>query len=184
MRAKVVRQLSRQPNRPLSNGQVAALLYVATRTASKWIDSGRIKGYRLPGSEDRRVFPADLREFLLRDGYAVPAELAGPASVSYGLLDGEAVEGLTGCRTLVELGGVLERSVVGRAVVGDGDGTAACREAVEALKGRNPDCRVVLVLSGDADAGRCGAAAADRVFRRPCDWGEVAAALAGKVVTP
>jgi len=43
-------------------GQVAKICKVASRTVSKWFDSGRLKGYRIPGSQDRRI----PREYLIR----------------------------------------------------------------------------------------------------------------------
>lgn len=43
-----------------STGQVAFICMVSTRTVCKWFDSGRLKGYRIPGSQDRRI----PREFL------------------------------------------------------------------------------------------------------------------------
>ena len=36
-------------------GQVAKIFKVAPRTVSKWFDAGRIKGYRIPGTQDRRI---------------------------------------------------------------------------------------------------------------------------------
>ncbi|MGN1274093.1 MAG: helix-turn-helix domain-containing protein, partial [Thermoguttaceae bacterium] len=45
-----------------TTGQVAKICKVAPRTVSKWFDSGRLKGYRIPGSQDRRI----PREYLLR----------------------------------------------------------------------------------------------------------------------
>lgn len=45
-----------------TTGQVAKICKVAPRTVSKWFDSGRLKGYRIPGSQDRRV----PREYLIR----------------------------------------------------------------------------------------------------------------------
>ena len=39
----------------LTTGEVAAICKVAPRTVSKWFDSGRLKGYRIPGSKDRRI---------------------------------------------------------------------------------------------------------------------------------
>jgi len=45
-----------------TTGQVAKICKVAPRTVSKWFDSGRLKGYRIPGSQDRRI----PREFLIR----------------------------------------------------------------------------------------------------------------------
>ena len=45
-------------------GQVAKLCDVSPRTASKWFDSGRLKGYRIPGSTDRRITRDYLIQFL------------------------------------------------------------------------------------------------------------------------
>ncbi len=39
----------------LTTGQVAKICNVAPRTVSKWFDSGRLRGYRIPGSKDRRI---------------------------------------------------------------------------------------------------------------------------------
>ena len=39
----------------LTTGEVAKLCNVAPRTVSKWFDSGSLKGYRIPGSRDRRM---------------------------------------------------------------------------------------------------------------------------------
>lgn len=48
----------------LTTGQIAKICRVAPRTVSKWFDDGRLKGYRIPGSHDRRVPVANLREFM------------------------------------------------------------------------------------------------------------------------
>jgi excisionase family DNA binding protein len=39
----------------LTTGQVAKICNVAPRTVSKWFDSGQLRGYRIPGSKDRRI---------------------------------------------------------------------------------------------------------------------------------
>jgi two-component system response regulator RpaA len=51
-----------------TTGQVATICRVATRTVVKWIDSGRLKGYRIPGSQDRRVPREHLVRFLNEHG--------------------------------------------------------------------------------------------------------------------
>lgn len=51
-----------------TTGQIAKICRVAPRTVSKWFDSGRLKGYRIPGSQDRRVPGADLIKFLKEHG--------------------------------------------------------------------------------------------------------------------
>jgi len=51
-----------------TTGQVAKICKVAQRTVSKWFDSGRLKGYRIPGSQDRRIPKRDLIDFLKVSG--------------------------------------------------------------------------------------------------------------------
>jgi len=53
----------------LTTGQVARRLGVSAATVSKWIDSGRLLGLRLPESQARRVHPEALREFCQREGF-------------------------------------------------------------------------------------------------------------------
>ncbi|HPF41651.1 MAG TPA: response regulator [Phycisphaerae bacterium] len=45
----------RQPKEVLTTGEVAKICNVAPRTVSKWFDSGKLRGYRIPGSKDRRI---------------------------------------------------------------------------------------------------------------------------------
>ncbi len=39
----------------LTTGEVARICHVAPRTVSKWFDTGKLRGYRIPGSRDRRI---------------------------------------------------------------------------------------------------------------------------------
>jgi excisionase family DNA binding protein len=48
----------------LTTGDVAKICNVAPRTVSKWFDSGQLKGYRIPGSKDRRIPVAELVRFM------------------------------------------------------------------------------------------------------------------------
>ncbi|WP_428388634.1 response regulator [Mucisphaera sp.] len=48
----------------LTTGEVAKICNVAPRTVSKWFDSGQLKGYRIPGSKDRRIPLASLVKFM------------------------------------------------------------------------------------------------------------------------
>jgi excisionase family DNA binding protein len=48
----------------LTTGEVARICNVAPRTVSKWFDSGQLKGYRIPGSRDRRIPVAALSRFM------------------------------------------------------------------------------------------------------------------------
>ena len=44
----------------LTTGDVAKICNVAPRTVSKWFDKGQLKGYRIPGSKDRRIPVSEL----------------------------------------------------------------------------------------------------------------------------
>ena len=48
----------------LTTGDVARICNVAPRTVSKWFDSGQLKGYRIPGSKDRRIPVTELIRFM------------------------------------------------------------------------------------------------------------------------
>jgi len=48
----------------LTTGDVAKICNVAPRTVSKWFDSGHLKGYRIPGSKDRRIPVDELNRFM------------------------------------------------------------------------------------------------------------------------
>jgi excisionase family DNA binding protein len=51
-----------------TTGQVAKICKVAPRTVSKWFDARRLKGYRVPGSQDRRIPREQLLRFLKEYG--------------------------------------------------------------------------------------------------------------------
>ena len=48
----------------LTTGDVAKICNVAPRTVSKWFDTGQLKGYRIPGSKDRRIPVNELMRFM------------------------------------------------------------------------------------------------------------------------
>jgi len=48
----------------LTTGDVAKTCNVAPRTVSKWFDNGQLKGYRIPGSKDRRIPVSELIRFM------------------------------------------------------------------------------------------------------------------------
>lgn len=52
----------------LTTGEVAKLCNVAPRTVSKWFDSGKLRGYRIPGSKDRRIPMQQLVRFMRDHG--------------------------------------------------------------------------------------------------------------------
>jgi len=51
-----------------TTGEVAAICKVAPRTVSKWFDSGKLRGYRIPGSKDRRIPAQQLIRFMRAHG--------------------------------------------------------------------------------------------------------------------
>lgn len=51
-----------------TTGQVAKVCSVSVRTVAKWFDSGRLKGYKIPYSKDRRIPREHLIKFLKDHG--------------------------------------------------------------------------------------------------------------------
>jgi two-component system, OmpR family, response regulator RpaA len=58
-----------------TTGEVAKICNVASRTVTKWFDSGLIKGYRIPGSRDRRIPITELRKFMKEYGMPMSESL-------------------------------------------------------------------------------------------------------------
>ncbi len=89
----------------LTTGDVARVCGVTIRTVIKWYEEGRLEGYKLPGSRDRRFTRAALERFVR--GNDLPLELLGrgPADTPRVLVadDDDAVRRLIE-RCLLELG--------------------------------------------------------------------------------
>lgn len=65
----------------LTTGEVAKICNVAPRTVSKWFDSGQLKGYRIPGSKDRRIPVPELVKFMKAHGIPMDGITGGRTRV-------------------------------------------------------------------------------------------------------
>ena len=65
----------------LTTGDVAKICNVAPRTVSKWFDSGQLKGYRIPGSKDRRIPASELMRFMKEHDMPISGLAAGQTRV-------------------------------------------------------------------------------------------------------
>lgn len=65
----------------LTTGEVAKICNVASRTVSKWFDSGQLRGYRIPGSKDRRIPVSNLRKFMKNHGIPMDGLMSGGTRV-------------------------------------------------------------------------------------------------------
>ncbi len=76
----------------LTTGQVARLCNVAPRTVSKWFDMGQLRGYRIPGSRDRRIPLDQLLRFMKAHSMPLNGLDAGPRRVMLVKLDVEMAQ--------------------------------------------------------------------------------------------
>ena len=65
----------------LTTGDVARICNVAPRTVSKWFDTGKLRGYRIPGSKDRRIPLQQLVRFMKSHGIPLNGLETGAAKV-------------------------------------------------------------------------------------------------------
>lgn len=65
-----------RPKDVLTTGDVARICRVTIRTVIKWFETGRLEGYRLPGSRDRRFTRAAVERFVRDNG--LPTDLLDP----------------------------------------------------------------------------------------------------------
>ncbi len=71
----------------LTTGEVAKICNVASRTVSKWFDSGQLRGYRIPGSKDRRIPVSNLVKFMKSHGIPMDGLMSGDTRVL--IVDGD-----------------------------------------------------------------------------------------------
>ena len=79
----------------LTTGQVAEICNVAPRTVTKWFDSGQLKGYRIPGSRDRRIPTSELIRFMKAHNIPTDAVEVGTMRILIIDSDWEGAENLT-----------------------------------------------------------------------------------------
>jgi excisionase family DNA binding protein len=65
----------------LTTGEVARICNVAPRTVSKWFDSGALRGYRIPGSKDRRIPLSQLIRFMKHHNMPLNGLMTGATRV-------------------------------------------------------------------------------------------------------
>ena len=78
----------------LTTGEVAKICNVASRTVSKWFDSGQLKGYRIPGSKDRRIPVSSLVTFMKGHGIPLDGLMSGDTRVLVVDSDDQVIESL------------------------------------------------------------------------------------------
>ncbi len=83
----------------LTTGEVAKICNVAPRTVSKWFDSGQLRGYRIPGSKDRRIPLNALIRFMKQHHIPLDGLRSGQTRVLIVDSDRQIVETLNGVLT-------------------------------------------------------------------------------------
>lgn len=94
----------------LTTGDVAKICNVAPRTVSKWFDSGQLKGYRIPGSKDRRIPLSELMRFMKQHGMPTDA-LTGVGKTRVLIVSAHEQEGTNLAKILYEKAGYEVKSV-------------------------------------------------------------------------
>jgi len=124
----------------LTTGQVARICNVAPRTVSKWFDSGQLRGYRIPGSKDRRIPLDQLVRFMRSHG--IPTEGLQLATRTVVIVDEDAQLAGVLCEALGADGGCETHYA------------PTLFEAGALVERHRPDVLVVDVSAPDADAQR------------------------------
>ena len=82
----------------LTTGDVARICNVAPRTVSKWFDSGQLKGYRIPGSKDRRIPVNELIRFM--KAHQMPTDLVPAGKIRVLIADSSSQASIELAKTL------------------------------------------------------------------------------------
>ncbi len=144
--------------RIFTTGQVAKLCGVAPRTAAKWFDTGLLKGYRIPHSQDRRIPRESILAFMRKYGFGMEGLIDG-RRVMFMTVDavlGQAVADALGdtWQTIITpsafgCGLTLGTTIVDVAVLDRAVGAGECDRAADALSMFSPPPRVVGIMAED-----------------------------------
>lgn len=164
-----------------TTGQIARICKVASRTVTKWFDSGKLKGYRIPGSQDRRIPREDLLLFLKDHGMPTKAVedlgsynvlLVGVSQVFLSSTPPPGKMKFQVAGTPFEAGLMLTDpfpdGVVVDLSVGESSALAIAKTLQE-MRGFEFTIAVALTGEDDQDGGRFVAAGYNEVFQHPCD---------------
>jgi len=73
----------------LTSGEIASYCDVNLRTVIRWIESGKLKGFKLPGRGNNRILVEDFLSFLDEHNMPIPDALKGVATPSILIVDDE-----------------------------------------------------------------------------------------------
>ena len=73
----------------LTSGEIATYCDVNLRTVIRWIESGKLKGFKLPGRGNNRVLVSDFVSFLEHHNIPIPEDLQSEISPSILIVDDE-----------------------------------------------------------------------------------------------
>lgn len=153
----------------LTTGEVAKICKVAPRTVTKWFDTGQLRGYRIPGSKDRRIPLNQLLRFMKLNNIPLDGVLSftktrvlivddEPEVVDMlqTLLSKQASYEVQSCRNGFEAGILAEKAKPHVILLDIHLGAVSGQEVCKAVR-MNPDLQMtkVVAMSGqitDADA--------------------------------
>ena len=142
----------------LTTGDVAKICNVAPRTVSKWFDNGQLKGYRIPGSKDRRIPVSELVRFMKMHNMPTTALATGKirvliadsndktASTLADVLRNKADYQVETVRSTFETGAVVQRfapHVLLLSLLADGIDAASVCKAIR----DNEDLRTIKIIA-------------------------------------
>lgn len=159
-----------------TTGQVAKVCKVAPRTVSKWFDSGKLKGYRIPGSQDRRIPAANLLAFLQQHG--MPTDAMGIELRMFGFCDAFYADRFTFDLLTVNLwdaARAVSKGIYTHAIVTDMYGADAMMKVIEALHENNAECKVAVVVdpSNSLESFKKWDGGSLKAYHHPCNLDDV-----------
>lgn len=166
-----------------TTGEAAEVCGVSQQTIIRCFDSGRLHGFKVPGSKFRRIPRDELLNFMRENDIPTSVLDGGPRRVLVALsepIEGEALaaelssSGRVAARAAHNIfdAGYLVASFRPEALVWDGRSPGVdARWVFDRLRGANGDPAVRCVLVASAEPEREMVRAADAVVRRPLDPG-------------
>lgn len=146
---KLFSKIKRHPYSILTTGMVAKFCQVAPRTVSNWCDKKHIESYRIPCSNDRRIYLDDFIEFCKKHGLRIHPLLMPTKVIAFGIHENECPQFAELINDPITYGVLQSEYTIRAAIVGDKHGLDYAVISTQTTLAIHVQSSVVLVVSDD-----------------------------------
>lgn len=162
------------PDDVVTTGVASSILSAAPRTISKMYDSGRLEGYVIPDSKDRRIYVKSLLAMMTKNNMPIPMSLRPQKSIMFGVDRSLCPDNVQYIDEPIMFGHAICGELIAVCVIGLNWGTTCADLAIKMLLDKHKFTSVVLVQEhGRYDVDKLDNSYRSRLLVLPEGYGQI-----------